>query len=164
MKHLFAPWRMKFIRSVHEEEGGCFFCRYRDEPEENDAKNLVLLRGSCSMVVLNRFPYNSGHLMIAPYRHGGRISDLGDDELVEMMKFCKQMVELLTEVGSPHGFNIGFNIGRAAGAGVSDHIHMHIVPRWQGDTNFMPVLGETRVLPQSLEDTYKELKKVLERG
>jgi len=138
----------------------CIFCK---KLNGNDEENLVLWRGESCFAMLNIFPYNNGHLMIAPYRHIASLKDLNEEEKLELMEALTLWVEVLKEALNCHGFNIGMNIGRVAGAGVPDHIHLHIVPRWEGDTNFMPVIGETKVIPQSLSVTYKMLKTALER-
>ncbi len=158
MKILWAPWRIEYIRSPKHD--GCIFC---DFPKENrDEERLILYRGEHSFVIMNNYPYNPGHVMIAPYRHVGRWEDLTDDELLEIMKLSQMMIKVLKKVMSPHGFNLGVNLGRVAGAGIDDHVHLHIVPRWNGDTNFMPVIADTKVIPESLEEAYRELKKAIE--
>jgi len=159
MEHLWAPWRIEYI--VGQKEDGCLFCRVMRE--DADRENLVLLRGENCICMLNRFPYNSGHLMIVPASHCCHLVELPDAELTEIMKMAQQMERLLTETMRPEGLNLGFNIGRTAGAGIDDHLHLHLVPRWNGDTNFMPVLDDTRVVPQSLEDTYDYLAAALKR-
>lgn len=159
MKRLFCPWRIKYITS--EKEKDCIFCK---KPlEDRDEENLILLRGKFNFIILNLYPYNNGHLMIVPYKHTNDITKLDMETLTEMMKFLQLSVKALKETMNPHGFNIGFNIGEVAGAGIAEHLHMHVVPRWNGDTNFMFVLGETKVIPEDLQSTYKKLKPVLER-
>ena len=154
MERLWAPWRMPYI--LQAGKGGCFLC---EKPrEEKDESNLILYRGKGNFIILNAFPYNPGHLMIAPYRHLGQLEDLTDVESEEHFAMIKLGVKLLTEVTRPAGFNIGVNLGKVAGAGLDDHIHTHIVPRWQGDTNFMPAVATTKVLPEALAETYKKLK------
>jgi ATP adenylyltransferase len=157
MQQLWAPWRIRYI--LGQRETGCFFCQYSQSAD--DAKNLVLLRAKSSFVLLNAYPYNAGHLMIAPYKHTGELSDLAEFELNEMTALIVRCKELLTRTMKPHGFNIGLNLGKSAGAGILDHIHWHIVPRWDGDVNFMPVTADTRVVPQALEELYGELQKRL---
>lgn len=147
---LWAPWRVEYIHS--EKDGGCFLCRMFGE--KTDRTNLLLVRGKTCAVMMNRYPYNSGHLMVAPYRHIAALSDLTPEENLEMAALTARAVEVLRTVMSPQGFNIGINLGEAAGAGLKGHLHQHIVPRWTGDTNFMPVLGGPRVMPESLEATY----------
>ena len=153
LKILWAPWRIKYILQPKDE--GCFLCKAFKE--ENDAENLVVYRGEKAFVVMNKYPYNNGHLLIAPYRHVPDIVDLHDDEMLEIMALTRLMVKTLRNVLKPDGFNIGLNLGRASGAGLEDHIHFHVVPRWIGDTNFMPVISETKVIPESLADTYRKI-------
>ncbi|MEN3044012.1 MAG: HIT domain-containing protein [Candidatus Hydrothermales bacterium] len=154
MKKLWAPWRINYIKTI-ETEKGCIFC---SKPKENnDKKNLILKRGKKSFVILNKFPYNSGHLMIAPFRHIGSIENLKDEEVSEMMKFLKLSIKVLKKKLKPHGFNIGINIGKVAGAGYPGHVHIHIVPRWSGDTNFMPIIGDTKVIPEEIDKTFEYL-------
>ena len=154
MEQISAPWRMEYI--LETDKSGCFLCQY--PKEDSDELNLILYRGDSNFIILNRFPYNPGHLMVAPYRHLGTLQDLIDIEAKEHIDLVKKSVELLIKAMNPHGFNVGMNLGKVAGAGVDDHIHTHIVPRWQGDTNFMPVVADTKVLPESLPATYKKLK------
>jgi len=152
---LWAPWRIDFIRS--EKEDNCFLCIDMKD-KKNDIESLVIAREKENFVILNRYPYNSGHIMISPYRHVGDIAELTNNERYEMMDLTIKAKKVLTSVLNPDGFNVGFNLGTAAGAGVKDHIHMHIVPRWNGDTNFMPVLSGIHVVPESLKETLKLLK------
>ncbi len=137
---------------------GCFLCHHRDDAT-NDRKNLVLWRGRKSFVVLNRFPYTGGHSMIAPYEHVGDLASVDDQAMLEIMQFLRDMQAVLSSALRCEGFNIGINVGRCAGAGLPGHLHVHIVPRWSGDTNFMPVFGGVRVIPQTLESLYDQLKK-----
>jgi len=154
MEHIWAPWRIQYI--LMEKTGGCILC---DKPgQKNDIQNYILYRGSKNFVILNAYPYNPGHLMIAPYRHIANLEDLTDEELHEHCEIVKRSVRLLKEVFKPNGFNIGINIGRVAGAGIDDHVHTHIVPRWQGDTNFMPVFSDVRVVNEALAETYEKLR------
>lgn len=154
MKHLWAPWRMEYIMS--EKPSGCILC---DKPGANkDAVNYILYRGEKNFVLLNTYPYNPGHLMIAPYRHVAGLEDLAAEELHEHIEIVSRSLRVLRKVFNPGGFNIGINMGKVAGAGITDHVHTHIVPRWQGDTNFMPVFSDARVIPQALADTYEQLK------
>lgn len=156
MEHLWAPWRMKYITSTNEKGQTCFLC---DKPKQKtDAENYLLYRGTTCFIVLNAFPYNNGHLMVAPYRHTGKLEDLADDERNELFTTVNKGVVILKKVFNPDGLNVGLNLGKAAGAGVSDHLHVHIVPRWNGDTNFMPVLADVKVVSEALEDTYSKLK------
>jgi len=158
MKILWAPWRIEYIRSPKHE--GCIFC---DFPRENrDEERLILYRGEHSFVIMNNYPYNPGHVMVAPYRHVANWEELTEEELLEIMKLSQMMIRVLKRVMSPHGFNMGVNLGRVAGAGIEDHVHLHIVPRWNGDTNFMPVIADTKVIPESLEEAYRELKAAIE--
>jgi len=159
---LWAPWRMEFIRGPKEE--GCFLCRIIREGPAGDAGNLVVCRGKACLLLMNRYPYNGGHLMVAPYRHAGRLESLTADERNEMMELTCLAERLLERVMKPQGFNMGINQGAAAGAGLKDHLHMHVVPRWEGDTNFMPVLGSVRVVPQALEEMHAALVAELGRG
>ena len=154
MEQIWAPWRIEFI--LKGGDGDCFLCQ--KPKEDNDELNFILFRGEGNYILLNAFPYNPGHLMVAPYRHVGRLEDMTDAESREHFDLVKQSVKLLTRVIRPAGFNTGMNLGKIAGAGVADHIHTHIVPRWQGDTNFMPVVADTKVLPEALAATYKKLK------
>jgi len=153
MKSLWAPWRMDYI--LGKKKGGCIFCS--KPTEDRDEENLILFRGRVAFVMMNKFPYNNGHLMLVPKRHCSGFEELNDRELQELFDLMKTSVRVLKSTLRPHGFNIGINIGVAGGAGVA-HLHFHIVPRWTGDTNFMPVLGETKIIPQYLEETYKKLR------
>jgi ATP adenylyltransferase len=153
MEHLWAPWRMEFILADKPE--GCILC---DKPgEEQDKPNYILYRGERNFVILNSFPYNPGHLMVAPYRHVASLEELNDEELWEQFDMVRRSIKALRRVFNPAGFNIGMNIGRSGGAGIDRHIHTHIVPRWEGDTNCMPVISDTRVLPEALASTYEKL-------
>ena len=139
--------------------GGCLLCQ---KPREiDDEANLILFRGEHNFIILNAFPYNPGHLMVAPYRHIGDLQDLTDGEAKELFVIVNRSLRLLREVMKPAGFNIGLNVGKAAGAGIAEHLHVHIVPRWEGDTNFMPVLSDTKVIPEALISTYSKLKEKL---
>ena len=153
MKVLWAPWRMAYIAGDREQ--GCLLCSKLKE--RDDRGNLILYRRSQSFVILNRFPYTSGHLMVAPNRHVASLDELNEGEMVALMALLKQSIIILKRALKPDGFNMGMNIGSVAGAGIEDHIHFHIVPRWNGDTNFMPVLVETKVMPEYLEKTYDRL-------
>ena len=153
MEQLWAPWRMEYINSAREGEGqGCIFC---EKPkEDDDEKNYILARTDLSFGILNAYPYNSGHLMVAPFRHEGELENLKEDELLDAQLLIQRCIKALKEAMQPDGFNLGMNLGQVAGAGIPDHLHWHVVPRWSGDTNFMPAVGGTKVLPQSLSDTY----------
>lgn len=153
MDRIWAPWRLEYIRS--EEDAQCFLCRTVDEDE--DRENLLLKRGEACGVIMNRYPYNNGHLLVFPYRHVAELSDLNSDERLEIMNLVDQFIVCLKKSVKPDGFNVGFNLGKVAGAGLESHLHAHIVPRWNGDTNFMPVIGGTKVIPQALTDLYDEL-------
>lgn len=160
-ERLWAPWRLQYVSSTREKPGGCLFCQCAQEPCSTE--NMVLWSDEHALVMLNAFPYTNGHLMVAPVRHTADINDLSDAELVAIARAVRDCVNLLKEAYRPDGFNIGVNLGRAAGAGIEDHIHWHIVPRWNGDTNFMPVLADVRVIPDSLENTYAKLRQLLRR-
>ena len=137
-------------------DGGCIFCDHLAEGDDETGR--ILYRGDRTFVILNAFPYNTGHLMVAPFRHLGDICDLEDDECAELMKVTSQSVAIIREAMGAHGFNVGMNLGIVAGAGIPGHIHMHVVPRWGGDTNFMPVVGDTKVLPEMIEQTDAKLR------
>ncbi len=155
MEYIWAPWRMEFIQNADKKAESCFLCQ---KPLEHDDKsNYILYRGSSNCVLLNAYPYNPGHLLVAPFRHVGKIEDLTDTEATEHFNLVRRSVVLLTRLVKCPGFNIGMNLGKIAGAGVDDHIHTHIVPRWQGDTNFMPVVANTKVLPEALSAAYDKL-------
>ena len=154
MELIWAPWRIEYIRM--EKPAGCILC---DKPGEDiDEANGILFRGKENYIMLNSYPYNPGHLLVAPYRHVASLEGLTPGELHEHIENIRRSIEVLREVFKPAGFNVGTNIGSVAGAGIADHVHSHVVPRWQGDNNFMPVIADTRVVPQALEDTYKQLE------
>jgi ATP adenylyltransferase len=153
MKRLWAPWRLEYIQSADEQEG-CVFCRAE---AADDEEGLVVRRGERAFVVLNKYPYASGHLMVAPYRHEGEFGELTAEEALEIHRLAAVGLGALSQSMRPQGFNIGWNLGRIAGAGIVDHVHLHVVPRWAGDTNFMPVLAEVKVMPEALEDTRRKL-------
>lgn len=154
MKHIWAPWRVEYIRSVKPKN--CIFC---DKPEEDkDDANRILFRGKYNYAMMNNYPYNPGHLMVIPYRHISNFEELTDEELLEHSRITARGITILKSVFNPNGFNTGMNLGKIAGAGIEQHIHTHIVPRWQGDTNFMPVIGNVRVIPEAIDDTYCRLK------
>lgn len=154
MEQLWAPWRIEYIEKA--KESGCILCQ--KPRENNDGVNFILYRGQHNFIILNAFPYNPGHLMVAPYRHTGNLPDLTDEEVKEHFDLIKKGLALLKEVMEPSGFNIGLNLGKVAGAGIAEHLHTHIVPRWEADTNFMPVLSNTRVMPEALAATYRKLR------
>ncbi len=154
MEKIWAPWRMEYIMMEKSEE--CFLC---EKPKQNsDALNHILYRGKQNFVVLNSYPYNPGHLMIAPYRHVASLEELTDEELHEHIEIVVRSLKVLRQVFSPAGFNMGANMGKVAGVGLEGHVHTHIVPRWQGDTNFMPVVADTKVVSEAVADTYKKLE------
>ncbi len=155
MENIFAPWRMEYILDDNK-ENGCIFCNF--PLEKNDKKRLIVARSKKCFVMLNAYPYNNGHLMVSPYRHIADYENLSFDELVDIHINVQKVIKMLKRVQNPQGFNIGLNLGKTAGAGFDEHLHVHIVPRWNGDTNFMPVLNDTRVIPQSLLETYKLFK------
>jgi ATP adenylyltransferase len=154
MERLWAPWRLEYIQSV-DEQPGCFLCNAAIS--DDDETQLVVHRGERALVLLNKFPYASGHLLVAPYEHGLNFTDLRDETALEIHRLGAAGVKALREVYGPEGFNLGWNLGRIAGAGVPDHGHLHIVPRWAGDTNFMPVLGDVRVMPEHLAESRRKL-------
>ncbi len=154
MKQIWAPWRMEYIQM--KKPKGCILCE--NPRQDNDAVNHILYRGDKNFVIMNSYPYNPGHLMIVPYRHIASLEELTDEELHEHFDIVSRSIKVLRQVLSPGGFNLGINIGKVAGAGIEDHVHTHIVPRWQGDTNFMPVIADARVVPEALAETYQKLK------
>ena len=156
---LWAPWRLQYIEK-DTSNGGCIFVDLPASSE--DRANLILFRGEHCFVIMNAFPYTNGHLMVAPYKHTAEIADLDDQALLEINQMLGHCVRWIRAAYNPDGFNIGINLGKAAGAGIPTHIHWHIVPRWSGDTNFMTTVGQVRVLPQSLEDSYDRLKEIIE--
>lgn len=163
-ENLWAPWRMQYIESLggQGEEDGCFLCEYRDAPER-DAEHHIVCRTAEAMILMNRFPYTNGHLLIAPLAHKADLDDLDDAEMRGLWWLTRDAKTLLVQALAPHGFNIGLNFGRCAGAGLPGHLHVHIVPRWDGDTNFMAVLGDVRVIPQALDEQYTRLRTLADR-
>jgi ATP adenylyltransferase len=149
MKHLWAPWRLEYIKQA-DEQAGCVFCLAADAADD---EGLVVHRGEHAFVVLNKYPYSSGHLMVAPIRHVGEFGELDDREALEIHRLGQLGLVALAAVYEPQGYNLGWNLGRVAGAGVVDHVHLHVVPRWAGDTNFMPVLADVKVLPEHLAES-----------
>ena len=160
MEHLWAPWRMEFIERPKVQNEGCIFCDLPASGE--DQKYHILYRGRLGFIMLNGFPYNNGHLMIAAYRHAAALADLEGPERAELMELTDLGCRIVDRAYRPEGYNIGMNLGRVAGAGIPGHLHVHIVPRWNGDTNFMPVIGETRVLPEALDRSFERLKAALD--
>lgn len=160
-ENLWAPWRIKYIQGLSKspQQAGCFICRGLENPQDDD-QNLVLWRTAKSIVILNRFPYNNGHLLIAPARHIPGLDQASNDELLEIIKLVRESQKALSLAIKPHGFNVGMNFGRCAGAGLPDHLHVHVVPRWDGDTNFMSVCADTKVISQSLAELLDLLKQV----
>jgi ATP adenylyltransferase len=153
VERLWAPWRLEYVVKADEHDG-CIFCT---AAEAEDEAGLVVHRGREAFALLNKFPYASGHLMVAPYRHVAEFAELGDGEALEIHQFAAQGIGALAQVYGPQGYNVGWNLGRIAGAGVIDHVHLHLVPRWAGDTNFMPVLADVKVIPEHLADTRRKL-------
>lgn len=164
MDQLWAPWRQTYIAAAKtaSDKDACFICE--GLAKQDDRANLIVQRTRLSVVLLNRYPYNNGHLLIAPRAHKGQLSECTPEELLETMETLRRMLRLLEPVMHPDGFNVGLNLGRAAGAGLPGHLHWHVVPRWVGDTNFMPVLADTRVIVQSLEALYELLVTRLREG
>ncbi len=152
MRQLWAPWRMDYIQADADE--GCIFC---EAPKKDPAEGLVLFKGSVTIVMLNKYPYNSGHLMIAPARHVSKVEELTPEEGFDNFRLLRHCVSVLQKELKPQGFNVGMNLGKAAGAGIDGHLHMHIVPRWNGDMNFMPVLSDVKVIPEHLKATFDKL-------
>jgi len=157
-KNLWAPWRIEYIQGLGE-SSGCFICHNLANPQD-DNKNLVLWRSSYCIVMLNRFPYNNGHLLIAPARHIPDLEEATDEELLEMTKLVRESQKALSLAIEPHGFNVGMNFGRCAGAGLPEHLHIHLVPRWNGDTNFMSVCSDTEIISQSMNELFEQLKQI----
>ena len=159
MERLWAPWRKIYIQN--KKVTGCVFCRALKASPKKDPKNLILLRSSHNFIIMNRYPYINGHLMVIPNRHVDSLEKLGDQERLDFLRLLDRGIVALKRAMKPQGFNIGLNLGRVGGAGVRKHIHLHLVPRWGGDTNFMPLLAETRVFSNTLRSAYKELAKAL---
>jgi len=154
MEYMWAPWRMEYILS--EKPAGCIFC---DKPnQQSDRENLILHRSESCFVIMNYYPYNNGHVMIVPYKHVSNLEDLTANERNDMMSVLTISAQILKKTMTPEGLNIGMNLGKAAGAGIDDHLHFHIVPRWNGDTNFMPIFGNAKVLPQGLLESWDMLR------
>ncbi len=161
MKHLWAPWRMEYILNAIDKPGGCIFCEF---PKANDdEKYLIPYRSEHCFVIMNKFPYNNGHLMVVPYMHTGNFLELPVEVLTDLQQTIQKAIRVMNNVMHPHAFNVGMNIGRTAGAGIDEHLHYHIVPRWDGDTNFMPVISDTKVVSESLQATFKKLKTEFQR-
>ncbi len=162
MERLYTPWRMKYVVTTRTKIDGCVFCAKLNDSPEHDRENLIVYRGEKVFAIMNIYPYNTGHLMILPNQHVATLLEASPDIQVELIALTTYFTGLLTDLIHPDGFNVGLNIGRAAGAGIDGHLHIHIVPRWNGDSNFMPVIGETRVLPEELGDTYDRIVKLLQ--
>jgi ATP adenylyltransferase len=160
MDRLWTPWRLAYVTNASDEQSGCIFC---DALAEAGGHPLIVHRGERTFVILNKYPYNNGHLMVVPHRHVGRLADLDQAELLEFATLAQLAERALGEAYAAHGFNMGLNLGKPAGAGVLDHVHLHVVPRWHGDTNFISVVGETRVLPEELPATADRLRDVFGR-
>jgi ATP adenylyltransferase len=154
MKALYAPWRMGYILS-NGKENGCVFCPGKDRSK--DEERLILFVGERTMVLMNRYPYNNGHLLVAPVKHLSGLEQLNNKEMQDLMLMVRKTVEILKEIMNPDGFNVGLNLGWVAGAGMEEHLHFHVVPRWKGDTNFMTIFGDVRVIPEYLSETYRKL-------
>ncbi len=159
MNRIYAPWRYKYVSNP--DSGDCIFCKAAKS--KNDRKSFVLFRGETSFVMMNIYPYNNGHIMIAPYKHTGNIQELGENEMLEISILLQKWHKVLKKAMKPDGFNIGMNLGRIAGAGFEEHLHYHLVPRWSGDTNFMAVIGDTKVIPMSIEEGYNLLLRVYKK-
>lgn len=164
MKRIYAPWRYKYVSNP--DSGVCIFCKANRS--DADRKSGVLFRGKLAFVIMNTYPYNNGHIMVAPYKHTGDFGELSEEEMLEISTVLKKWQEVIKKAMKPDGFNIGMNLGRIAGAGFEDHLHYHLVPRWSGDTNFMPVIGETKVVPMSIDEGYdlllKTYRQIIESG
>jgi ATP adenylyltransferase len=159
MDRIWAPWRIGYIKRVGGKSSGCLFCRSL----KSKGKNYVITRNKYSFAMLNLFPYNNGHVMISPKRHVGKLEALNDKEIADIFNTLKQIIRLLNKILKPEGYNIGLNIGKCSGAGIPNHLHLHVVPRWRADTNFMPALSDTKVISQSLDELYRELKKNIKK-
>ena len=162
LERLWATWRMKYITSIGEETDECVFCAL--PKAEDGPENLVVHRGETCYIVLNLYPYNNGHAMVVPFRHVPRLAELTDAERLELLRLASRLEVALGDGMNAEGFNLGMNLGRAGGAGIPNHLHLHFVPRWLGDTNFMPVVGQTKVLPERLSDTFEKLRAAIDRA
>jgi len=163
MERLYAPWRMEYIKTGELDRAGCFICNKLNAPLEKDRDNLLLYRGSYTVTMLNLYPYTNGHAMVAPIRHIANYEELSVEEVLESKKITDMLIIIMKKTMSAQGFNVGYNLGRVAGAGCDTHIHLHIVPRWNGDTNFMAIFSETKVISEGLEKTYDNLKNEIEK-
>ncbi len=160
MSHLWTPWRSTYMKGKSE-NSGCIFCEAA--AREDDSTTLVLLRAQFCFLILNRYPYTSGHLMIAPYQHSSQLTGISEEAALEMMRMARLSEEAIENSYHPDGLNIGMNLGEAAGAGIAQHIHLHVLPRWKGDANFMSTVGDTRIIPEALEESYRKLHAELTR-
>jgi ATP adenylyltransferase len=159
MERMWRPWRIRYIEAMGEKkDDACIFCT---KPRGDDRESLILHRGERCFVMLNLYPYNTGHVMVSPYRHLASLEELDPEEQSEMMRLASLCLRAIRRAMKPEGFNLGMNLGRVAGAGYDGHVHLHIVPRWQGDTNFMPIVADTKVMPESVEDSYRRLRVAL---
>ena len=159
MDFMWSPWRYDYLALGGKQPSSCVFCL--DEDPSHDAERLIVLRGAHNFIILNLFPYTSGHAMVAPYQHMDTIASAKPEQLAEMMQLAQRLIAALQKLYCPEGFNLGMNLGHAAGAGIREHFHFHVVPRWIGDANFMSITGETRVLPEELRTTYERMKAAL---
>jgi ATP adenylyltransferase len=164
LQRLWTPWRAAYVTDPDASSHGCPFCRLPGRGPERDEESLIVHRGVAAFVILNAFPYNPGHLMVVPFRHTDDYVSLSDAELQEMATLTQRAVRVLQHTVGAHAFNVGMNLGGEAGAGIADHVHQHVVPRWGGDTNFMPVIGQTRVLPELLDETYARVAPAFSRS
>lgn len=155
MDHLWSPWRYRYVQHPAEPDTGCIFCQ--KAAEQHDAENYIVHRARRNFVILNLYPYTTGHMMVVPYEHVAKLTEAQPDTLAEMMELSRRAEGVLASLYKPHGFNIGMNLGEAAGAGIAGHIHMHVLPRWRGDANFLSTVGETRVMPEELSQTYDKV-------
>ena len=161
MERLWRPWRINYVRNIESfRDEECIFCSKAELSD--DKESLILYRGDTAFIIMNLYPYNTGHVMVTPYRHVGELELLEEAEMKELMDLTALAIKAIKREMNPQGFNLGINLGKAAGAGFDEHVHMHIVPRWQGDTNFMPVVGESKVMPENIADTYDRLLKSLD--
>jgi len=161
MQKMWAPWRMEYIKNAEKINENCIFCSFPKQQE--DRKNLIAYRSDLCFVIMNKYPYNNGHLMVVPYEHHCDLRDLNDDVLLDIQKVMKLCLTALENSMGPHGFNVGLNLGRTAGAGIDQHVHYHIVPRWDGDTNYMPIIGDTKVVSESLDASWLKIHEQLKK-
>lgn len=164
LQRLWTPWRASYVKDPDATSSGCPFCQLPGLGADRDDESLIVHRGAATFVILNAYPYNPGHLMVVPFRHTGDFADLTADEVHEMAELSQRAVRVLRETSGAHAFNIGLNVGGIAGAGIAEHVHQHVVPRWGGDTNFMPVIGQTRVLPELLAETWARISPAFDAG